>query len=76
MYMNNIKFNINHIKYDMTTHKGHYKISFINPIRNIGKNDIYIFIDNKRKYQFTYNKACRRLINFNITSICLFKYNK
>jgi hypothetical protein len=68
MYMN--KFNINHNKYDITTHKGDYKITFINPIYNIGKNDIHIFINNNK------NKTCRRLIDFKITSICLFKYNK
>jgi len=70
------KFNINHNIYDTTNTNDNYRISFINPIRNIGKNDIYIFIDNKIKNHLSYNKACRRLINFKIFSICLFKYNK
>ena len=68
------KFNINKIKYDMTNNKRPYRITFINVRKNIGKNDIYQFIDNKKKCG--YNKVCRRLINFKLYSIKLFKLNK
>lgn len=63
MYMN--KFNINKIKYDMTDNKRPYRITFINVRKNIGKNDIYVFTDNKRN-NLKYNKVCRRLINFKL----------
>lgn len=67
------KFNINICKYDLTNNNEDYVITFINPNLNIGKNDIYQFIDNKKK--FGYNKVCRRLINFKLYSIKLLKRN-